>query len=317
MVTNGFSLFGSGAGAFGAVLATDADAAATAATEASETAAGFDWSVVWSKLTDFAVTAGAKIILALVVLLVGKLVIRVLMRFIRRSRAMKRADVAVSRFLVNFFKIAFDVILIVMVVSILGVPMTSIVAVLTAAAAAIGLAMQGALGNFAGGIMILIFHPFRLDDFIDAGGFSGTVMDIGIFYTVLKTPDNREITIPNGSIMSQAIINLSAHSTRRLDLQFTVAYGTDIDKVRAALIETAEANRLVLPDPAPFARLTSNEESALKFTLRVWVKRTDYWTANFDLIEQVNRRFAADGIRIPFNQLDVHVIPTDKHPTDE
>lgn len=294
------------------ILSEGEEAIATETASAAETAADFDWSTVWTKLTEFALTAGARILLALIVLLVGKLAIRVLMRLIRRSRAMKRADVAVSRFLINFFKIAFDVILLVMVISVLGVPMTSIVAIITAAAAAIGLSLQGALSNFAGGIMILIFHPFRLDDFIDAGGFSGTVMDIGVFYTVLKTPDNKEITIPNGTIMSQAITNFSAYDTRRLDLNFTVAYGTDLEKVRAALLETASAHAMVLKEPAPFARLTAHEDSALKFTLRVWVKRTDYWTANFDLIERVHQRFAADGIQIPFNQLDVHVIPNDR-----
>lgn len=294
------------------ILSEGEEAIATETASAAETAADFDWSTVWTKLTEFALTAGARILLALIVLLVGKLAIRVLMRLIRRSRAMNRADVAVSRFLINFFKIAFDVILLVMVISVLGVPMTSIVAIITAAAAAIGLSLQGALSNFAGGIMILIFHPFRLDDFIDAGGFSGTVMDIGVFYTVLKTPDNKEITIPNGTIMSQAITNFSAYDTRRLDLNFTVAYGTDLEKVRAALLETASAHAMVLKEPAPFARLTAHEDSALKFTLRVWVKRTDYWTANFDLIERVHQRFAADGIQIPFNQLDVHVIPNDR-----
>ncbi len=292
------------------LLRAGEEAAAEIAEEATEAAAsGFDCSAIWAKLTDFAVTAGARILVALIVFFFGKLIIRVFMRLLRKSRALKKADVAVSRFLVNFFKIALDVILLVMVISVLGVPMTSVVAVITAAAAAIGLALQGALGNLAGGIMILIFHPFRLDDYIDAGGFSGTVMDIGVFYTVLKTPDNKEITIPNGTIMSQAITNYSAYDTRRLDLNFTVAYGTDIEKVRKALLETAAAHALVLADPAPFARLTAHEESAVRFTLRVWVKRTDYWTVNFDLLEAVNRRFAADGIQIPFNQLDVHVIP--------
>lgn len=280
--------------------------------ETAETAASFDWETVWVKITEFAISVAGRLLLAIVILVVGKLLIRLTMRLLRRSHALKKADVAVSRFLTSFIKMALNIVLIIMVVSVLGVPMTSIVAVVTAAAAAIGLALQGALGNFAGGIMILIFHPFHLDDFIDAGGFSGTVTDIGIFYTVLKTPDNKEVTIPNGTIMAQPVTNYSAYDVRRLDIPFSVAYGTDIDLVRKAMLETAEANELVLKDPAPFARLTAHEDSALKFTLRVWVKRADYWTANFDLMEQVNRRFAADGIEIPFNQLDVHIISNDQ-----
>lgn len=287
-------------------------AAETVAEETAQTAVGFNWETVWLKLTEFAVSIAGKLIVALVVLFVGKLFIRLVLRMMRRSRALKKADVAVSRFLTSFIKMMLNIILVVIIIGVLGVPMSSVVAILTAAAAAIGLALQGALGNLAGGIMILIFHPFHLDDFIDAGGYSGTVTDIGVFYTVLKTPDNKEITIPNGTIMAQPVTNFSAFDTRRLDINFTVAYGTDLEKVRAALLETAAAHPLVLREPAPFARLTAHEDSALKFTLRVWVKRADYWTANFDLIEQVNQRFAADGIQIPFNQLDVHVIAKEK-----
>lgn len=287
-------------------------AAETVAEETAQTAVGLNWETVWLKLTEFAVSIAGKLIVALVVLFVGKLFIRLVLRMMRRSRALKKADVAVSRFLTSFIKMMLNIILVVIIIGVLGVPMSSVVAILTAAAAAIGLALQGALGNLAGGIMILIFHPFHLDDFIDAGGYSGTVTDIGVFYTVLKTPDNKEITIPNGTIMAQPVTNFSAFDTRRLDINFTVAYGTDLEKVRAALLETAAAHPLVLREPAPFARLTAHEDSALKFTLRVWVKRADYWTANFDLIEQVNQRFAADGIQIPFNQLDVHVIAKEK-----
>ena len=269
-----------------------------------------DWSAVWSKVTEFALTVGGRILLALLCLIAGKITIRLTMRALRRTRFFKKTETGTSKFLLNFIRIVLEILLAVMIVSILGVPMTSIVAIITAAAAAIGLALQGALSNFAGGIMILIFHPFRLDDYIEAGSFAGTVMDIGIFYTVLRTPDNREVTIPNGAVMSQPLVNYSAYDVRRIDLDFSVAYGTDIDLVRRALLETASAHTLVLPDPAPFARLTDHQESSLKFTLRVWVKRADFWTVKFDLLEQVNRRFASDGIVIPFNQLDVHLNPS-------
>ncbi len=279
---------------------------------ATEAATGFDWTLIWTRITEFAVSIAGRLLLALVVLIVGKLLIRVFLGILRRSHAMKKADVAVSRFLVSFFKMALNILLVVILIGVLGVPMSSLVGVITAAAAAIGLALQGALGNLAGGIMILVFHPFHLDDYIETCGYSGTVTDIGIFYTVLKTVDNREVTVPNGTIMANAVTNYSAFDLRRLDLDFSVAYGTDIDKVHKALLETAEAHPMVLKEPAAFARLTAHENSALKFTMRVWVKKEDYWDARFDLIEQVNRRFAADGIQIPFDQLDVHVVSNQK-----
>lgn len=306
---------------FGEGEAPAADVTAETTAEVAETAKASpfsnlpDWEALGQKLTDFAVSAIGKLIFALIVFFIGKLIIRLILRLMRNGRAMKRADVAVSRFVTSFVKIALNVILIVIIIGVLGVPMSSIVAVVASAAAAIGLAMQGALSNFAGGIMILVFHPFHLDDFIDAGGLAGTVTDIGLFYTVLRTPDNKEVTIPNGTVMAQPVTNFSAFDTRRLDLNFTVAYGTELSTVQKALLETAQAHELVLKDPAPFARLTAHENSALRFTMRVWVKKDDYWTVNFDLMEQVNRRFEADGIRIPYNQLDVHVVPEKKDET--
>lgn len=269
----------------------------------------FDWSGLWDKLTELAVSAAWRILLTLAALVVGKLLIRLVMRMMQRGRLMKKMDLAASRFLTSFVKVALNALLIVILVGILGIPMSSMVAVLASVGAAIGLALQGALGNLAGGLMILIFHPFRLDDYIEVGDFSGTVTDIGIFYTILKTPDNKSVTIPNGTVMGQAITNYSAHKTRRLELPFTVAYGTDIEKVKRALLEPAAAHELVLEDPAPFAKLKAHEDSALLFILRVWVKREDYWTVNFDLMERINNRFIADGISIPFPQMDVHMIP--------
>ena len=276
----------------------------------------FDWSGLWDKLTELAVSAAWRILLTVVALVAGKLLIRLVMRMMKRGRLIKKMDPAAARFLTSFVKIALNALLIVMLVGILGVPMSSMVAVLASVGAAIGLALQGSLGNLASGLMILIFRPFRMDDYIEVGDFAGTVTDIGVFYTVLKTPDNKSVTIPNGTVMGQAITNYSAHKTRRLELSFTVAYGTDIEKVKRALLETAEAHELVLKDPAPFAKLKAHEDSALRFILRVWVERGDYWTVNFDLMERINNRFIADGITIPFPQVDVHMIPCDSEKSE-
>lgn len=265
------------------------------------------WEQFINKMEDFAIAAGMKLLWALVILIVGKIIIKLILKVVRRTRFMRKAELSVSRFLLTFIRIILEIVLILTIVAVLGVPMSSMVAVIASAAAAIGLALQGALSNFAGGIMILIFHPFHLDDFIDAGGFSGTVIDIGIFYTVLKTPDNKNVTIPNGTIMAQPVTNFSAHPIRRLELAFPVAYGTDVEKTRAILLDEVSKHKMVLSDPAPFARLSAHEDSSMTFLVRVWVKRENYWTVHFDLMEAIHKRMDAEGIKIPFNQLDVHI----------
>jgi len=271
-----------------------------------------DFQEFLDKLIGFATSLGMKILAALVVLVIGRLLIKWVMKLIRNGKAAKKADPTVSRFLVNVLNIVLNVILIISVIGILGVPVASVITLLASAGVAIGLALQGALSNLAGGIMILIFRPFRLDDYVEAGDFSGTVKDIGIFYTILCTPDNRIVTIPNGTIMGKEVVNYSVNDTRRVDFTFSVAYGTDVTRVRGILLEEAAKHELVLKDPAPFARLSKQNESSLDFTLRVWTTKADYWTVNFDLLEAVNNRFVAENIEVPFNQLDVHVTNTNE-----
>lgn len=294
-------------------LAEDAAETAPEAAETTGTIAEFDWSGLWDKIVDLCVGAAWRIVLALVALIVGKLIIRLILRMMRRSKLIQKMEDGAEHFLIYFTQIALNILLILSIVGILGVPMSSMVAVLAAAGAAIGLALQGALSNFAGGLMILIFHPFRLDDFVEVAGNAGTVIDIGVFYTTLRMPDNKVATVPNGTVMAQPIVNYTANDTRRLELAFPVAYGTDQEKVRRVLLETAKKHKLVLKDPKPFATLKSNEASALNFILRVWVKGSDYWTVNFDLMEAINKAFIREGIKIPFQQVDVHMIP----PKDE
>lgn len=289
-----------------------AEAAAEASAETASKATQFDWNGLWEKIVDLRVGAAWRIVLAVIALIVGKLIIRLIMRMLRKSKLIQKMEDGAEHFLLSFVKIALNVLLILSIVGILGIPMSSMVAVLASVGAAIGLAMQGALSNFAGGLMILIFHPFRLDDYVEVAGNSGTVIDIGVFYTTLKTPDNKNVTIPNGTVMAQSVVNYSAHDTRRLELSFSVAYGTDLELVRRTLLETAAAHELVLKDPAPTAKLKSYEASALNVILRVWTKKDDYWTVNFDLMEQMNSRFAEEGIQIPFPQVDVHMIPPEK-----
>ena len=259
------------------------------------------------KLLSHATDLAFRLLGALAILIIGRLLIKWVMRLIRRGKSIKKLDPAVERFLINSIRVVLNVVLVVSVIAVLGVPMTSVLALLTSAGVAIGLALQGALSNLAGGIMILIFHPFHLDDYVEIENFSGTVKDIGFFYTTLCTTDNRVVTIPNGTVMGEEIINYSSNPTRRVDMLFSVAYGTDIDRVRLLLLEEADKHPMTLKEPEPFCRLSQQNSSSLDFTLRVWVNKDDYWTVKFDLLEAIQKRMNEEHITVPFNQLDVHI----------
>lgn len=267
-----------------------------------------DWNQIMDALFSWAMDLGKRLIISLIVLIIGRILIKWIIKLLTKSKFAEKNDKTVATVLSHFVSAALHVVLVVIIIGILGIPTASVITVIASAGVAIGLALQGALSNIAGGIMILVLRPFRVGDFIDVAGKSGTVTDIGIFYTTLTTPDNKVITIPNGTVMANDITNVSTNDTRRVDLVFNVAYGTDVDKVKNILLEEAGKHPLTLDDPAPFARLTKQSESSLDFTLRVWVNAGDYWTVNFDLLETLNNRFVAEGIEIPFNQLDVHVI---------
>ena len=261
-------------------------------------------------LNDLLITGkniGLKLLYAFVVFIVGRIVIKWVTKLMKKSKFAQKHDATVVHFLQNFVSISLHVVLVVSIIGILGVPLASVVTVIASAGVAIGLALQGALSNVAGGIMILLFRPFRLGDFVDTAGHSGTVTDIGIFYTVLTTGDNKVVTIPNGTIMGDSVVNYSMKDTRRVDFVFNVAYGTDVEKVKNILLAEAEKHELVLKDPAPFCRLSKQSESSIDFTMRVWVESKNYWQVNFDILEAVTKRFAEEGIEIPFNQLDVHI----------
>lgn len=261
-----------------------------------------------NKLLSLATDLAFRLLSALAILILGRLLIGWIMRLIRQTRGIKKLDPAVERFLINSIRVVLNVVLAVSVIAVLGVPMTSMLALLTSAGVAIGLALQGALSNLAGGIMILIFHPFHLNDFVEIESFSGTVRDIGFFYTTLCTTDNRVVTIPNGTVMGEEIVNYASNPTRRVDMTFSVAYGSDVERVREILLEEANKHSLTLDDQQPFCRLSRQNESALEFVLRTWVMKENYWTVKFDLLEAVHIRFAAEGIKIPFRQLDVHIV---------
>lgn len=250
---------------------------------------------------------GLKLLISIVIFVVCRLIIKAIVKTLRTGKASQKMEPTVAHFLANFVNIVLHIILTVTIVAIMGVPMASVIAAIASAGVAIGLALQGALSNFAGGIMILLFHPFRVGDFIEVNGFSGTVSDIDVFYTFLKTGDNKAVTVPNGSIMSNSVVNYSVNGTRRVDLDIGVAYGSDIDRVKAILLDEGSKHELVLSDPAPFCRLSEQGESSLNFTLRLWTENANYWQVRFDVLESVHKRLEAEGVEVPFPQVDVHM----------
>ncbi|HEY8390367.1 MAG TPA: mechanosensitive ion channel domain-containing protein [Clostridia bacterium] len=263
--------------------------------------------ISWKNVLDFIASAGLKILAAGVLLAVGLFLIKYLIKLILKSRGFKKLDASIQGFLKGFISISLKTILIISVVSVLGVPLTSVLAAFASAGLAIGLALQGALSNLAGGFMILIFKPFKTGDYIDNGTHEGTVESITIFYTKLVTIDNKLITIPNKSIIETALTNYSAKDTRRIDLKFRAPLDCDIEKVKRILYDIAFNHPLTLKDPLPFARVYSHKDNWLEFVLKIWTPRVDYWTVYYDIIEEVKKQFDKEGITIPYQQLEVHI----------
>ncbi len=266
-----------------------------------------DWSAFGRFLLELATSLGLKLLEAIVLLVVGLKLIGWLKKFIKTSHKLDKLDTSLRSFLVSFVSIVLYVVLVITIAMILGVPATSFITILASCGVAIGLALQGSLSNFAGGIMILLFKPFKVGDYIEASGESGVVTEITVVYTVLLTVDNKRITIPNGTLTNSVIENYSAEELRRVDFTFSAAYDCDIDKVKAVIEQVIAVHPLGLKEPEPMVRLSKHSESSLDYTARVWVKNADYWTVYFDITEQVKKAFDDNGIAIPFPQVDVHL----------
>lgn len=266
-----------------------------------------DFQKIFDFVFELGATAGIKIISAVLILFIGCKLIKVVKKWIIKSVKLDKIDTGVRTFLASFTGIAMYIVLFITVAMTLGIPTTSFITALASCGVAIGLALQGALGNLAGGIMILIFKPFKVGDYITTASASGTVSDITIMYTVMKTPDNKVITIPNGTLTNSVIENYTSVENRRLDLVFSTGYDADIEKVKEILLNVVKKHEKVISEPAPFARLSKHGDSALEFTVRVWCKKEDYWDVNFDLLETVKKEFDANGISIPYPQMDVHI----------
>lgn len=266
------------------------------------------WSELKTGLSQGFISTVLSVLAALLILFVGLKLIRWLVSHFKKSRAAKRLDPTVLSFLVSVLNIGAILLLAVLIASVVGVSSASIVAVLGSVSLAIGLALQGSLANFAGGVMILLFKPFVIGDYIELKtGEAGTVTDISIFYTTLLTVDNRRLVIPNGAVSNASVTNYTAMPQRRVDLEFSVAYDSDAALVKRLILETAAQDPRIQKDPAPFARMTRMDASALVFTFRGWCETGDYWEVYFDLCERVKAAFDANGVAIPFPQMDVHV----------
>lgn len=248
-----------------------------------------------------------KILIAVLIWFVSFRVINVLTRRIEKRNEKKKVDKTISKTLVYVLRIGLKVLVIVMLVGFLGFDTSALTALIASFGVCIGLAVNGTVSNLAGGVMILVTRPFRVDDFIEAQGYSGTVDEIRITATKLITPDNKVIYIPNGALANGNIVNYSERDTRRVDLVFSIAYSADFEKAKTLLTEICERHELVLKDKAPFVRMGTQAASSIDINTRVWVNKADYWTVYADIMEEAKRVFDENGIEIPFQQIDVHM----------
>ena len=262
-------------------------------------------AVVGTGITDLAM----KIVAALIILFVGLWLVKLLVKLVKKGKKFQKLAPEVQTFFASGIKVLGYVLVIMMAVTTVGVPTASILAVLGSCGLAIGLALQGSLSNLAGGIMLMIFRPFRVGDFISDGAHDGTVKKITLFYTVIATADNLQVTLPNGALANSAIKNLNANSTRRLDIDVTLSPAADKAKVCELLLDCAKKNELVLADPAPEALVTVTEGGLPTFKLRTWFKSSDYWTVYFGLNEAVQKALTENALPLAHQQVDLH---TDK-----
>jgi small conductance mechanosensitive channel len=256
---------------------------------------------------DLGIKYGLKVLLAIITLVIGLWIIKAIIRALGKNMEKREVDATLRQFLRSLLSMILKVLLVISVISMIGVEMTSFVAILAAAGFAIGMALSGTLQNFAGGVMLVIFKPFKVGDFIDAQGYMGTVTSIQIFNTVLKTPDNKTIIIPNGGLSTGSMTNFSTEPTRRVDFTFGIGYGDDIDRAKSVIAGLIKADNRILPDPEPFIAVSELADSSVNLVTRVWVNSADYWGVFFDMTENVKKTFDKEGISIPFPQRDIHV----------
>lgn len=268
---------------------------------------GFSWEEVVTMVKTTGLEFAINLVTAIIIFYLGRLVVRVLTRGMRKVMEAQEVDKTLISFTSNLASTVLLTVVIIASVGALGVQTTSFIAVLGAAGLAIGLALQGSLSNFAAGVLIVLFRPYKVGDWIEAAGISGGVEEVQILTTILKTGDNKQVIVPNAQIMNSIITNYSANDTRRVDMVVGVSYDDDLDKVRSTLEELVAAEDRILDDPGCTIAVSALADSSVNFVVRPWVKTSDYWGVMFDMTEAIKKRFDKDGISFPFPQQDVHV----------
>ena len=263
------------------------------------------------QVSDFLTFYGMRVLLGIVILLAGWLIVKSVIKLANKAME-NRFDPILTKFAVKVIKVLLLILVVLTAVSTVGIEVTSFVAILGAISFAVGFALQGTLSNFAGGVLLLIFQPFHAGDFVDVAGTKGVVQEVQILYTVMNTPDNKRVYIPNGTLANQSITNFSTNSTRRVDLQFGIGYDDDFEEAKSIIREIVENHEGIEKEPEPVIRVGEHADSSIEIFTRVWIdssKGGNYWKTHFDLHEEVKRRFDEAGIGIPYPQMDVHFDP--------
>jgi len=267
---------------------------------------GYEFEV--DAIQSMVLTYGKLLLVGLLILIAGLWIINRMVKGFKRLLIARNVDETLIPFLVSLTSVTLKALLFISVITYVGIPMTSFIALLGAAGLAIGMALSGTLQNFAGGVILLILKPFKVGDYIEAQGYAGVVKEIQVFNTVLTTPDNKTVVIPNGGLSTGAMVNYSNQDTRRVDLVFGIGYDDDIDKARAIIKEVIARETNILTDPAPFIGVVELGDNSVNLVTRVWARTSEYWNVYFFLNEFVKKEFDKQGVSIPYPQRDVHII---------
>ena len=259
------------------------------------------------KIQGIIVDNALNILYAILIFVIGKWIVGIVRNGIRKAMEKKNVDPALISFGTSIIYYILMICVIIAAAQQIGFQTTSLVAIIGAAGLAVGLALQGSLSNFASGVLIIMFRPFRIGDVIDAGGQIGVVKEIGVLVTIMSSPDNKKIIMPNSSIMSGCITNITAHDTRRVDMSVGVSYSDDLDKVQNVILDVLNADERILQDPAPQVVVSELADSSVNFHVRPWAKTSDYWGVFFDFQKAIKQRLDKEGVSIPFPQQDVHM----------
>ena len=269
---------------------------------------GIDWAGLYEESQMIGVSFGIKLIAAVAIFLIGRLVARVVTNGIRKLMSSQEVDRILETFVSNLVYWALMTFVIIAAINQIGVQTTSLIAIMGAAGLAVGLALQGSLANFAAGVLIIMFRPYKVGDYVEAAGIAGSVVQVQILTTILKTGDNKQIVVPNAQIMGSVITNYSANATRRVDMVIGIGYDDDIDKARDTIQELVDSDDRILKDPACLIAVSELADSSVNLIVRPWVKTSDYSGVNFGLTEAIKKRFDKEGISFPYPQQDVHLI---------